>query len=127
MNFILFIWQLPQNIAGLIVLLVLKISKYNVVKSNDYGVTFYCVSKWNYGVCLGKYIFVGDIFTSYRHVRHEYGHLIQSIIFGPTYLIFVGIPSFVKNIIGRYDAEYNKKYYTRWPEKNADVLGEALK
>jgi len=61
--------------------------------------------------------------------KHEYGHTIQSMIFGPLYLIVVGLPSVMQNIIGvillrRFDKhEYSYAYYNRYPEKWADRLG----
>jgi hypothetical protein len=63
------------------------------------------------------------------NIRHEEGHSYQSRNFGPLYLIFVGIPSYLRN---RWDYFFHGKwnywkrdmwYYDNWPENQADELG----
>lgn len=47
---------------------------------------------------LGNYIFV-DTMSSQKSIQHEFGHSKQSDILGPLYLIVVGIPSLLHNIV----------------------------
>lgn len=51
-------------------------------------------SSWG-GVSFGPFIFV-DTDTSLSIVYHEWGHGIQNIIFGPFFLLVIGIPSFCR-------------------------------
>ena len=47
---------------------------------------------------LGNYIFVNNM-SSQGSIQHEYGHSKQSDILGPLYLIVIGIPSLLHNIV----------------------------
>ena len=59
---------------------------------------------------------------------HEYGHSIQSRIFGPLYLLFIGVPSFLRVIYSRYYYYKTKKnwsnYYNGYPENWANKLSK---
>ena len=48
------IWQFPQLILGLIFKLVLSI-KYNVIKTEKYGISYYSVKGWKNGISLSPY------------------------------------------------------------------------
>ena len=120
-DFILFIWQLPQNILGLIVILFTQ-AKY--VKAG-----FWISSKYAFGVSLGKYIIFGQV-VSETELNHEQGHQKQSIYLGWFYLLIIGIPSFIGNVWDRLfhkNWAMNKRYswYYNLPwEKWADELGD---
>jgi hypothetical protein len=84
------------------------------------------------GVSLGCFIFVnanrGEEYLNGVTV-HEFGHTIQSLIFGPLYLLIVGVPSYIwcngkKNIALRQ--EKGLKYCSRFPENWANRLGQAV-
>ena len=121
----LFIWQLPQNILGLIIILLTQ-----AIKVKNY----WLVNKYAFGVCLGNFIIFGDyggraeIFES--DIKHEQGHQKQSLYLGWLYLIIIGIPSFSGNILDRFfhkkwDFEKRIKWYYNQPwEKWADKLGD---
>lgn len=47
---------------------------------------------------LGNYIFV-DTLPLQKSIQHEFGHSKQSDILGPLYLIVIGIPSLLHNIV----------------------------
>lgn len=68
---------------------------------------------------LGQYIFIKR-FTSEKTIKHEEGHSIQSKYLGPSYLIIIGLPSLIGNIIDRY---FEIDYYSLLWEKSADKLG----
>ena len=58
---------------------------------------------------------------------HEYGHTIQSLIFGPFYLLAVGIPSLVWSfwpaLVKKREQE-RISYFSAYPERWANQLGE---
>ena len=79
-----------------------------------------------WGVCLGtKYIICVN--PSRKTLMHEYGHAIQSIRRGWTYLFTVGIVSFVRNIYARIFHKNTVWYYGSWPENEADKLGGVIR
>ena len=60
---------------------------------------------------------------------HEYGHTIQSLIFGPLYLPVFAIPSFVwagAPALRRRRREGKLYYYDFYPERIANLLGELV-
>lgn len=91
---LMWIWQFPQNIIGLLLLLFNKGEK----KHNLNDITFYYDDNFPGGITLGEYILVG----SKTVVRHEFGHVLQSRILGPLYLFVIGIPSIVHAAINKY-------------------------
>lgn len=119
-NILLYIWQLPQNILGLLFLLFLKGEK----KHKLYGITFYVAKGFSGGISLGKYIIMG--FMTEKKIRHEYGHCVQSKWLGPLYLIIIGLPSIcwvgihrLKCVAERW--EYWEFYTESWADKIAGV------
>jgi hypothetical protein len=60
---------------------------------------------------------------------HEYGHTIQSLIFGPLYVFLVGIPSIAWSFLPVFvrKRECNKiSYFSAYPERWANKLGEKI-
>lgn len=139
---LLWIWQLPQHILGILMLLYWKITKsIHKVEKYKHTTVWWLYHKSFPGVSLGNYIFINKMLR-YRDddpyydpfvVPHEYGHSIQSRMLGPLYLIVVGIPSFMQNVIAASwlklsknspkAKEYALNYYNRYPENWADRLG----
>ena len=102
-KFLLYIWQLPQNILGLLVILFTKARPYPVVMKNDSCKSIYLTEKYAMGVSLGKYIIFGRHGLLLRvEVSHERGHQRQSIYLGPLYLIVIGLPSVIGNLCDRW-------------------------
>ena len=92
-NILLYLWQLPQNILGLLVILVT--GAHHTVLNWEW-----IASKWPYfGVSLGRYIIFGGAGGDITSLKHELGHQKQSQILGPLYLILIGIPSVLWNIV----------------------------
>jgi hypothetical protein len=57
-------------------------------------------------------------------VRHEYGHQVQSKIFGPIYLLVIGLPSIIwAGMYGVIIKPTHNGYYKFFTEKWADRLG----
>lgn len=114
-HLILYLWQLPQNLLGLLFLLFIR----KEVKHKLYGITFYSKSNFPGGISIGQYIILGH--CSEKSIKHEYGHCIQSKILGPLYLIVVGIPSLIHAAF--HDCKsIGKSYYHYWTESWANNL-----
>lgn len=135
-SLLLWVWQLPQNLLGLLVILIFRAKRVSDIYTLYF--TLWSVKIPGFGISLGSYIIM-SLPCSYSDFIHEYGHGIQSRWLGPLYLILVGIPSGVFNNL--WDRLFHKKwplerrvkwYYSRWPEGpgghwwdrfTADVLG----
>ena len=117
-------WMLPQNIIGFLFWVILKLSKNitNIFPYKECVVFRFKGFSFISGGSLGRYIFIRE-YHSLKTVKHEYGHYRQGVIFGPTYFIFIGVPSVFNNIRGRLDKEFNLRYYSVYPEKWANKLG----
>lgn len=128
---LLYIWQLPQNILGLF--LVLFLGAIKITKRGESNV--YVSSHMSSGVSLGQYIVLSKAFLCLPDVRreraiaHEYGHSLQSRKLGWLYLIVIGLPSLLGNVydqVAHADWPYAKSlewYYKQPWEAWADKLG----
>ena len=110
-NFILYIWQLPQNILGILI-------KF-ITKSKPIEHIYYW--KYNSGLSLGKYIFVNKN-ASFNIVFHEEGHQKQSLYLGWLYLIIIGLPSIIWVTLKTLGCFKNTSYYWFYTESWADKL-----
>ena len=110
-DILLYLWQLPQNIIGLLVKLITKPEKFG----------YYYIWKLSGGVSLGHYIFVNGRHTL-EMVQHEKGHQKQSKILGWLYLIVIGLPSFIWATLKTIGLFKNISYYAFYTEKWADKL-----
>ena len=78
------------------------------------------------GASLGRYIVLKP-YDNMTTVRHEYGHVRQSRMLGPLYLIVVGIPSAINNLRSRRSQTVRNNYYNMYPENWADKLGGVIR
>ena len=100
---LLYIWQLPQNLLGLLVILVTRAKK-------TVAPWEWIASSWpRFGVSLGNYIIFGGAGGGVDSYHHEIGHHKQSKILGPLYLIVIGLPSLLGNILTRIWWAFSKK------------------
>jgi len=116
-----FTWELPQTILALFLIL---LTRGDQRESMKYAIVFWRQVYW--GVSLGMFILLGRSYSGMladRTKKHEHGHTIQSMMLGPLYLIVVGLPSIVFNILTRFRILSWGSYYTRYPENWADQLG----
>lgn len=118
-NMILYLWQLPQNIVGLILFglygLDARISDYR-------GIRVMRSPKMRGGISLGKYVIVSRN-ASGTTVLHEWGHTRQSLMLGWLYLVIIGLPSLAwatSRII--FPALKARSYYSFYTEKWADRI-----
>jgi len=132
---LLYVWQLPQHIAGLLLIRLLKARKMMWPRNGK------IIDYWEFepkgwfsrfisGVSLGRYIILKPRSDYAQTVPHEYGHSVQSVWWGPLYLLVIGLPSALGNNL--WDRVFHRNwtakkrlewYYGRWPEKQADELG----
>lgn len=109
-----YLWQLPQHLLGLLLLLVFGCEDVMYYK----GARVYTCTWIEGGVSLGKYIFL-DVLSA-ANICHEYGHYRQSRILGPFYLLAVGLWSGIRCWLHLYR---KGEYYKGYPENWADRLG----
>lgn len=128
---VLFVWQLPQHLVACFIFLINigSVERFNVCTNLSYNktITFYKVKRFMFGagVSLGMFIFLDSRHNwGLRTVLHEHGHSIQSLIFGPVYLLVIGLPSVCRNIYHRINHKSSAWYYSGYPEKWADKLGK---
>ena len=114
------LWQFPQNMLALFIEDILCQAAYregivggNTMIYNDVLPT----------MSLGNYIFV-DTMSSQKSIQHEFGHSKQSDILGPLYLIVIGIPSLLHNIVHYLCSKIGIKwnYYSFYTESWANKL-----
>lgn len=130
-------WGLPQTMLGAII--------YQRYRNRPHT-TFHgaSVTIWpqRSSLSLGMFLFISEeLFPNKQQQKaafregsfarrilvHEYGHTIQSLMFGPLYLLLVGLPSITwANLpaFRKYRKENQKSYYAVYPENHADKLGE---
>lgn len=126
---LLFLWQLPQNLLGW--LLVLCYKPERVHKLNN-GMRIYYSLKMTGGISLGDYCIVHT--GNYRKnvedslqrniVKHEaIGHGKQSRMLGWLYLLIIGLPSIIWAVLFQYNMiPDHLNYYWFYTEKWADKL-----
>ena len=131
------VWGLPQTIVGAVVFLAVLSCPHRIF----HGAV---VTTWRRksSLSLGLFVFVTDdpLFhypgrrTPEREKAmaeelavHEYGHTIQSLFWGPLYLLAVGLPSLIWAWYPPYVRKRSKEhisYFAVWPENRANELGE---
>ena len=89
-NILIFIWQLPQNMLGLILFGLFR----HDARTADYrGIRVMRSPKMKGGISLGYYVIVSR-HASETTVLHEWGHTRLSLMLGWLYFLIIGIPSF---------------------------------
>ena len=122
-HIILYIWQLPQNLAGLGYKIILRGEK-RILKQRS--TAFYVAPTMNGGVSLGNYIFLSEKSGLREPVYdHEFGHCIQSRILGPLYLPIVGLRSGLHCMLHNSANNYYDFCTEKWANKLGGVEGYA--
>lgn len=131
------VWGFPQTLIGFVVFLLNLKRPHRIF----YGAV--CTSwKLKSSLSMGLFIFVtDDPFCYYGSLRphctceecrtmlavHEYGHTIQSLYWGPLYLLAVALPSLAwagLPVFRRHRAGHARSYFDAYPEAQANRLGE---
>ena len=117
---LLYAWQLPQNLLGLLVIAFTRPSA--AIPCSD----CYSVVRASYrmrgGISLGRYAIISTSQCTTCTIRHELGHCRQSRMLGPLYLIVIGLPSIIWAALHSRLAP-RKSYYWFYTERCADRLG----
>ena len=118
MKVLRYIWELPQNLLGLLLRVI-----YKGTDSEYEGAVVRRSLKMQGGISLGRYIIVSQ-FASKTTVMHEYGHCLQSRRLGWLYLLVIGLPSIIwAGLYGTLIKPTKNGYYRWYTEKWADRLG----
>lgn len=114
-DILLWLWCLPQNIVGLIVMFFTKAKR----NGDHYEFNIECGS-----VSLGEYIFLCPDHRGNEEVlRHEQGHRTQSRMLGWLYLPCIALESAIwAGCFGWYRKKYHVSYYSFYTERWADKL-----
>jgi hypothetical protein len=111
-NILLYLWQLPQNLLGLAVVTFTRAEKKGDI---------YYTDEYRFGVSLGNYIIFGGFFNS-KDKKHEQGHQKQSLYLGWLYLLVIGLPSVIGNLLNRVIwFDYYKQPWEAWADKLGGV------
>lgn len=119
LNILLYLWQLPQNLLGLMLVAIL-----DPEESYDMGdARLFYASRMRGGISLGRYVIVRSVMKDYKGntERHELGHSKQSRMLGWLYLFVIGIPSILW--AAWWNEGRNRSYYSFYTEAWADHLG----
>ena len=119
-NLLMWLWQFPQNMLALCIEGILCEAAYrgDMVGGNTMIYNYVLPT-----MSLGNYIFV-DTMSSQKSIQHEFGQSKQSDILGPLYLIVIGIPSLLHNIVHYLCSKIGIKwnYYSFYTESWANKL-----
>ena len=124
-NILLFIWQLPQVILGLIMLAIFH-NKKTYTNPNNH------ITVWNINcnhafgnACFstGPFIITCADDVAEDTLLHETGHSLQSIYLGWFFHIIISIPSICLYWIRRWKDKDAQWYHSHYPENWADKCG----
>ena len=119
------VWQLPQNLLGMLWKNIKKNSIITGISNDDIesvGAKAY-LTKAGGAVTLGKYVFISQIYRDQgMTIKHECGHVKQSKMLGPLYLIVIGVPSILHAWLNDYigcdkESGYSHFYTEKWADK----------
>ena len=130
-------WGIIQTVLGLIVFFMNIKAKHFM-----YHGAVVTVVKAPSSVSLGMFVFVTEVPMEDKRIKnkipneelpqrllvHEYGHTIQSLIFGPLYVIVMGIPSTLWGFLPCFQRKREKghSYFSFFTERFANYLGEKV-
>lgn len=122
-------WGLPMNVIGLIVFVAAKMLGWRTYKWRK-AICIVMPSKNFSAIDLGMFIVRGVM--NEHSLPHEYGHSIQNIQWGWSFLFSIGLPSLIRSLYYSFYYifiySFNRKslpdYYSIWFEKQATELGQ---
>ena len=126
-NVLLGVWQLLCWLPGIIGLAIFH--NYEIYKNKEAGIMVIKVNKGNFigGACFscGPIIFVTPNCDE-NILKHETGHSVQSLIFGPLFHFIVSIPSVILFWIRRIKHKDAIWYHSHWPEGGSKLTADDL-
>lgn len=117
-----FTWGLLENIVALIIYLIF-INKPHYKYKNAFVTSI--GSNFNGNFSIGCFIFISEDkkwFDDSYDLRHEYGHCLQNLYFGPLSPFIFKIPSCIHFWICKLRNDFDH-YYDFYPEAYANKLG----
>ena len=115
------IWQLPQILIGIIVVMCYRSKISDIYPVMD-GVIVVSIDDFPGGVCFGDLILINTL-SSNKTYLHELGHSKQSQYLGPLYLLVIGLPSILHAAVHKLWCK-NDDYYHFYTEKWANKLSD---
>lgn len=126
-NILLFPWLITQWLPGLIGLAIFHNCEWYV--NEEAKIRVIKVNKGHFigGACFscGPIIFVTPNCNE-NTLRHETGHSVQSLIFGPLFHIVISIPSVIRFWVRRLGNKSHGWYLSGWPEGGCKLCAEEL-
>lgn len=118
---LLFLWQLPQNLVAIGILLYGRSIRLVCYRNFCLGLSVRLPQNAA-GVSLGNFAIISpDCIHDPIILRHEMdGHTVDSKIFGPLYLPVIGIPSLLHLFHYNRKRPKNKSYYDFYTERRAN-------
>lgn len=123
-NALLAIWILPQLITGIFGWLIFRNGK--LYYNEDAKILVLRVNKghlFGNACCSSGPIIFTTPECSENTIKHETGHSVQSLMFGPLFHIVVSLPSVCLFWYKRLTNKDQKFYHSHWPENHADKCG----
>ena len=123
------VWQLPQNLLGIIWKRIKKESVITFISNDDIrsvDAEAYLM-KAGGAVTLGKYVFISQTYRDQgMTIKHECGHVKQSKMLGPLYLIVIGVSSILHAWLNDYigcdeESDYSHFYTKKWADKLMNI------
>ena len=128
MKILLYFWQLPQNLLGLLLVAILRPERKYIM---DNGNIIYFAKRMAGGMSLGKYSIVASYHwrATLEEVlkrdtpRHEaIGHATQSVYLGWLYLPVIGLQSGLHAALCMCKThKYRDMWFEKWADKIAGV------
>ena len=124
-NSLLILWQFPQVLLGLIMLVIFR-------NKTKYTNPYNHITVWNINshhafgnACFstGPFIITCSDYVDEDVLRHETGHSQQSLYFGIIFHIVVSIPSICLYWYRKNNNKSREWYYAHYPEGWANKLG----
>lgn len=113
-------WGFLMTFVGLVVTLFILIFMRKKARFHRNGFSWIIEIGGNWGgLELGAMALCGNYSITnkywYQHTRrHEFGHTIQNIIFGPFYLFVVGIPSAIRYWYQHFEQKKGRYFAPNW-------------
>lgn len=103
-----------------------------VSKEKYKGITYIVSKKMSGGISLGNYVILSNSYKDKEKNQkvwdHEWGHTRDSRMFGPLYLLVIGLPSIIWAWLYGPVIPYTRNgYYKFYTEKRADRLGGVVR
>ena len=116
-------WGLPQTLLGALITLVL-------IRCPHFTYQGAVATIWplRSSMSMGMFLFLQNNWNPRQYralLSHEYGHTIQSLLLGPSYLLVIGLPSFIWAGFGpvvrlrqKRQLPYSWLYTEGWADRN---------